>query len=151
MKFFFITLLLSYALIASNALEEAKKIGAETDYATAIAKAQKEKKMLVMVIVKEDCRWCEKLVEKTLNEASVKKELDKNYITLIIDKDAEYPSVFIEDYFPSIFYIDYASQKSMYGNVGYVGKKCFFNDLHDAENIRKQLFEEEKTEVSPQE
>ena len=143
MKIFLTILMLSYALMASTALEEAKKLGAESDYATAIAKAKKEKKMLVMVIVKEDCRWCERLINRTLSDESVKKELE-NYITLIIDKDADFPTTFTEDLFPSIFYIDDASEKSVYGNVGYVGTKCFFNDLNDAVSIRKELNTAEK-------
>jgi hypothetical protein len=139
MKIFLMTFMLSYALVASNALEEAKKLGAESDYATAIAKAQKEKKMLVMVIVKENCRWCEKLINKTLSEESVKKRLE-NYITVIVDKDAKFPSAFTENFFPSIFYIDYMTQKSVYSNVGYVGTKCFLNDLNSSEDIRKSLY-----------
>ena len=141
MKIFLTILMLSYALMASNALDEANKLGVESDYATALAKAQKEKKILVMVIVKEDCRWCEKLINKTLSEEGVQKEL-KNYITVIVDKDAKYPSQFTENFFPSIFYIDYTTQKSIYSNVGYVGKKCFLNDLHDAFSIHDQLFKE---------
>ncbi len=38
MKAFLMTILLSYALIASNALEEAEKLGVESDYVTAFAK-----------------------------------------------------------------------------------------------------------------
>jgi len=139
MKIFFMIFMLSYALMASNALEEAKKLGVESDYATAIAKAQKEKKILVMVIVKENCRWCEKLINKTLSEETVKKKLE-NYITVIVDKDAKFPSIFTEDFFPSIFYIDYSTQKSMYSNIGYVGIKCLLNDLNSSEEIRKSLY-----------
>jgi hypothetical protein len=140
MKIFLMTFILSYTLMASNALEEAKKLGVESDYATAIAKAQKEKKMLVMVIVKENCRWCEKLVNKTLSEETVKKKLE-NYITVIVDKDDKFPSIFTEDFFPSIFYIDYATQKSVYSNVGFVGKPCFLNDLNGSLEIRNSLYE----------
>jgi len=143
MKAFLMTLLLSYALMASNALDEAKQLGVESDYAIALAKAKKEKKILVMVIVKENCRWCEKLINKTLSEEGVKKELE-NYITVIVDKDAKYPSQFTENFFPSIFYIDYTTQRSIYSNVGYVGKKCFLNDLHDASGIHSELFKEKK-------
>ena len=143
MKKLLILCLLTYGLLASNAIEEAKSLGAEDSYAVAIAKAQKEKKMLVMVIVKEDCRWCEKLINKTLSEEGVKKELE-NYITLIIDKDAEYPSEFKENFFPSIFYIDYSTQKSVYENVGFVGKPCFLNDLNDSARIRNKLYGNKK-------
>lgn len=142
MKSFLMTLLLSYALIASNALEEAEKLGVESDYVTAFAKAKKEKKMLVMVIVKENCRWCEKLVNKTLSEETVKKKLE-NYITVIVDKDDDFPSAFKENFFPSIFYIDYDTEKSVYSNVGYVGKPCFLNDLNSSLEVRDTLHSDE--------
>ena len=86
MKLFFMTLLLTCGLMASDAIEAAKKLGAENNYATAISKAEKEKKLLVMVVVKKDCRWCDKLIDKTLSEETVKSKLE-NYITLIVDKD----------------------------------------------------------------
>ena len=143
MKILLTILMLSYMLMASNALDEAKKLGVESNYDSALAKAQKEKKILVMVIVKDNCRWCEKLINKTLSEEGVQKELE-NYITVIVDKDDSYPNQFTENFFPSIFYIDYATQKSVYSNVGYVGKKCFLNDLHDALRIHNELFKKKK-------
>ena len=143
MKVFFISLLLTYGLMATNAIEAAKKLGAENNYATAISKAEKEKKLLVMVVVKEGCRWCDKLVNKTLSEETVKKKLE-NYITLIVDKDDDFPSDFKENFFPSIFYIDYSTQKSVYSNVGFVGKPCFLNDLNGSLEIRNSRHENKK-------
>jgi hypothetical protein len=139
MKVFLMALCLSYGLMASNALDEAKKLGVESDYASAILKAKKEKKMLVLVIVKENCRWCEKLVDQTLSQERVKKRLE-NYITVIVDKEDEYPNIFNEDFFPSIFYIDYNSEKSVYSNVGFVGEKCFLNDLNFSQESLDTLF-----------
>jgi len=135
MKLFFMILLLTCGLMASDAIEAAKKLGAENNYATAISKAEKEKKLLVMVVVKKDCSWCDKLIDKTLSEETVKSKLE-NYITLIVDKDDEFPSDFKENFFPSIFYIDYSTQKSVYSNVGFVGKPCFLNDLNGSLEIR---------------
>ena len=121
--------------MATDAIEAAKKLGAENNYATAISKAKSEKKLLVMVVVKENCRWCEKLINKTLSEETVKSKLE-NYITLIVDKNDDFPSDFKENFFPSIFYIDYSTQKSVYSNVGFVGKPCFLNDLNGSLEIR---------------
>jgi len=135
MKLFFMIFLLTYGLMATDAIEAAKKLGAENNYATAISKAKSEKKLLVMVVVKENCRWCEKLINKTLSEETVKSKLE-NYITLIVDKNDDFPSDFKENFFPSIFYIDYSTQKSVYSNVGFVGKPCFLNDLNGSLEIR---------------
>jgi thioredoxin-related protein len=134
-------MLLSSGLFASNALTEAKKIGAQTNYATAISKAQKENKILVMVIVHEHCRWCGRLIDRTLSEESVKKEL-KNYVTLIVDHDGTYPNVFKEDLFPAIFYIDAKSQKSIYTGVGYVDPEGFLRNLAEAKEAQEFLFED---------
>ena len=92
-----------------------------------------------MVIVKENCRWCDKLLNRTLMDPEVKGEL-KNYITLIIDKNDKFPSDFKENFFPSMFYIDYKSGKSIYANIGFVGKKCFLNDLRESQNICNELY-----------
>jgi hypothetical protein len=133
-------LLLTYGVMATDAIEAAKKLGAENNYATAIQKAKTEKKLLVMVIVQENCRWCEKLIDKTLNEETVRHKLE-NYITLIVDKNDDFPSNFKENLYPSIFYIDYSTQKSVYSNVGFVGIPCFLNDLNGSLEIRNSRHE----------
>ncbi len=130
-------------LAASGAKEEAALIGAETNFDTALAKAKNERKMLVMVVVKEHCRWCEKLVKKTMADPQVEEVLKRDFITLVIDRFDSYPKTFREDFFPSIFYIDYATGQSVYENVGYVGKKCFLNDLDGAQKTRASLYENE--------
>jgi len=140
MKLFLLTFLLTYGLMATDAIESAKKLGAENNYATAIEKAKTEKKLLVMVVVQENCRWCEKLINKTLSEETVKNKLE-NYITLIVDKNDDFPSEFKESLYPSIFYIDYSTQKSVYSNVGFVGKPCFLNDLNGLVEIRNSRHE----------
>ena len=143
MKHIFLSLLLGYTLMASSAPEAAEKLGAQNDYKTAVHKAEQEQKMLVMVIVKKNCRWCDKLIDRTLSDTSVKDALDKNYVMLIVDKDDTFPNDFKEDFFPSIFYIDPKTQKSVYENVGYIGAKCFKNDLNSALETRKALYAKE--------
>ncbi|BAF71992.1 thioredoxin family protein [Sulfurovum sp. NBC37-1] len=139
MKLFLISILFIGTLFATDAKEAAEKLDVESNFATALKKARSEKKMLVMVIVKKGCRWCDKMVYGTLVEPEVKEAL-KNYVTLIVDKDDAYPNVFKEDFFPSIFYIDQNSQKNVYENVGYIGKKCFLNDLRESLKTRDELF-----------
>lgn len=129
--------------MASNAMEAAQKLGAENRYKVALAKAQKENKILVMVIVKENCRWCDKLINRTLSDPSVKAELEKDYVSLIVDKNADYPKDFKENLFPSILYIDAKTQKSIFENVGYIDAKSFKNDLNSVLNTQKALYTKE--------
>lgn len=140
MKLFLLSLLCTLVLFAADAKEAAAQLGVENNFAAALKKAQSEKKMLVMVIVRKNCRWCDRLVTKTLSEPEVKEKL-KNYVTLIVDRNDNYPSAFKEDFFPSIFYIDAASGKSVYDHVGFVGKESFLNDLNIALQTRKDLYE----------
>ena len=132
-------MLLVCTLFATNAKEAAKELGVENDYAAAMAKAKSEKKMLVLVIVKENCRWCDKLLSRTFADPEVKDEL-RNYVTVVIDRNGEFPDEFRENFFPSMFYIDYSSEKSVYENVGYIGKKCFLNDLRESLKTRNELY-----------
>lgn len=139
MRYLAALLLLCTLLVANEAKDEAWQVGAMDSYPAAIAKAKKEKKILVMVVVKEHCQWCHKLVEETLSDDLVQKKL-QNFVTLIIDKDDIYPSEFKEDFSPALFFVDYATEKSMYENIGYVNVKTFLNDLEGAEQIRKSLY-----------
>lgn len=131
--------MLSGMLFAMNAQQAAKVLGVENSYDQAIQKAKHEKKILVMVVVKEHCRWCEKLVNTTLKEPRVQKRL-QDFVTVVVDKDAAYPADFREDFFPSIFYVDYSTEKSIYENVGYIGAKCFLNDLDGVEKTYASLY-----------
>jgi len=134
-----ITVLSVTFLFASSAKEDAQFLGAENVFSTALEKAKSEKKMLVMVIVKEHCHWCEKLVKQTLADPEVKERLS-NYVTVIVDRNDDFPKRFKEDIFPSIFYIDYVTGKSIYENVGFIGKKNFLNDLNQTLVSRNEFY-----------
>ena len=139
MRYLILFFLLYGSLIANEAKEAAWQIGAMESYPAAIAKAKEEKKILVMVIVKEHCRWCHKLVDETLSNDAVQKRLHA-FVALVVDKDDSYPAEFKEDFFPALFFVDYATGKSMYENIGYINVKNFLNDLDGAEQIRKSLY-----------
>lgn len=140
MKILFLTLFLIASLFAGNAKDAAQLLGAENNYTSAIEKAKKENKVLVMVIVKEHCRWCDKLVNRTLADEKIQKPLEE-FVMLVVDRNDVFPNQFKEDIFPSIFYIDAKSEKSVYSNVGYVGTKCFLNDLNSSLTTFHSLFE----------
>ena len=139
MKLFLISLLLVQVLFASNAKEDAIALGVENIFSVALEKAKSEKKMLIMVIVKKNCRWCDKLVKRTLSEAEVK-EARKDYTLVIVDRNDDFPNQYKEDISPSIFYIDSMTQKTVYESVGYVGKKCFLNDLNESLATRNEYY-----------
>ncbi len=142
-RLLWIMVMLGGSLWATDATLAAKHLGAEQSYAQAVAKARNTGKMLVMVVVKEHCRWCQKLVDRTLSDPKVQKRLGEAFVTLIVDKDDTYPATFKEDFFPSIFYIDPKTEQSVYENVGYVRTKCFLNDLKGALQTQYDLYGKE--------
>jgi thioredoxin-related protein len=144
MRILFLLLSATFLLWATDASEAARRLGVESDYAQAWQKAQQEKKILILVIVKQHCRWCHKLIDRTLSDPSVKEKLDSDFVTVIVDKDDTYPKVFRENFFPSTFFIDYTTQKSVYENVGYINAASFKNDLQEALKIQHVLYGEEK-------
>ena len=139
MKLFMIIVWLAGSLYAGSAKEAAGMLGAETDYRIAIDKAAREKNIVVMVVVKKNCRWCNKLLYGTLSNPEVKKALHRT-VLLVVDRSDAFPKRFRETLFPSVFYVDPHSRKSLYENVGYVKKEAFLRDLDEAFKIRSALY-----------
>jgi hypothetical protein len=50
--------------------------------------------------------------------------------------------MFRENFFPSTFFIDYTTQKSVYENVGYINAASFKSDLQEALKMRQALYNE---------
>jgi len=132
-------MLLIGILWGSDTSWSALKLGAVTTYADAVSKAEAEKRTIVMVVVKENCPWCHRLLHGTLAEPEVQKALE-NYILLVVHRGDSFPKVFQATLFPSIFYIDYRSKKSLYENVGYMGKEDFLKDLEASVEICNTLY-----------
>jgi len=132
MKKIIILLLLSLTLFGANVDDFAKEMGFFRDYKTALTQAQKENKPLMMVLGADYCPWCRKFERNTLSTKMIKTYLDKEVITLIVDKkyDADsFPKDFQTQLTPRVFFIDPKSQKSFYDTTGYVKKKEYLKDL----------------------
>ena len=143
MRYLFFIAIISRLLFAMDATQAAQRIQAETHYSIAIKKATEEKKIVVMVMVKEHCRWCQKLIKHTLLTPAVQARL-KDFITLIVDKEGDYPTRFKADFFPSIVFIDYHTQKSIYEQIGYINSIHFLEELQEIEQTYHSLYEAPK-------
>jgi len=129
---------LVYTLMAIDAKDAAFALDFEDNYKTAIAKAKKENKTLMLVIIQEPCPYCDALIEKTLEDAKVKKALG-NYVSVIINKKGEMPDEFRVSAVPMIFFIDPKIEKSIYKNLGYSDVENFVKTLEfvDTLGVRK--------------
>ena len=117
-----------YTLIAAVAEESAMLLDYETDYKTAIEKAKKEHKMVLMVIVQDPCSYCDKLVRKTLDTPCVQRRM-KYYVPLIVDKHGEFPKQFKPPFIPMSYIVDPNSEEVTFKIVGSIAVKEYLHDL----------------------
>ena len=132
MKIVLALLIFGLTLFAAHVDEYAKEMGFERDYKTALAKAKKANKPLMMVLGADYCPWCRKFERKTLSSSLIKPYLKKEVVTLIVDKkyDIEsFPKEFRTSFTPKVFFINPSTQKSFYETTAYMKKKDFYEEL----------------------
>jgi len=128
----FLTLL---TLHAADALKSAKLLGYETDYKTAIVKAKKEHKMVLLVIVQDPCPYCDRLVHNTLVTPCVQRRM-KHYVPLIVDKHSDFPKQFKPPFIPISYIVDPDSEKITFEIVGALPYKDYIEDLETEVEFR---------------
>ncbi|MDQ7043925.1 MAG: thioredoxin family protein [Sulfurimonas sp.] len=135
MKKIVILLLLSLTLFGANVDEFAKEMGFERDYNTALSKAKKENKLLMMVLGADYCPWCRKFERKTLNSSLLKSRLQTEVVTLVVDKKFDiktFPSKFQTQFTPKVFFINPKDESIILDTTGYIKKKHFAENLDNA-------------------
>lgn len=140
MKKIVILLTFTLSLFATNVDTFAKEMGFERDFKTAIAKAKVAKKPLMMVLGADYCPWCRKFERNTLASKLILPLLQKEFVTLVVDKkfDIEsFPKEFQTQLTPKVFFIDPKTQKSFYETTGYIKKKDYLKDIQKAQNLYK--------------
>jgi len=134
MKAVIIFVLLVCNLMAISAQDAAWVLNAQTDLTKALQKANAEKKMVLLVVVKDDCNWCEKMIHETLKDKDIQDNLS-NTVTVIVDVNGKLPNDFKVTKTPAIFFIDAETKKSILENVGYVKKGAFLIDIISANEM----------------
>ena len=128
MKTVMMFVLLVCNLMAISAQEAAWVLDAQTDLTKALQKAKAENKMVLLVVVKDDCNWCEMMVHNTLKDKDIQDNLS-NMVTVVVDINGKLPNNFKITKTPAIFFIDAKNGKSVFENVGYVKKGAFLIDV----------------------
>ena len=128
MRIITLILLFTFSLMAAVAEESAMLLDYETDYKVAMAKAKKEHKMVLMVIVQDPCPYCDKLVHKTLDTPCMQRRM-KNYVPLIVDKHGEFPKQFKPPFIPMSYIVDPNSEEITYKIVGAISVKEYMHGL----------------------
>jgi len=140
MKNVILIMLLSLTLFGANVDEFATKMGFERDYKTALSKAKKEHKVLIMVLGADYCPWCRKFERKTLNSKLLKSRLQTEVVTLIVDKKFDvktFPQKFRTQFTPRVFFINPQDESIFLDTTGYIKKKHFAESLDTAIELYK--------------
>lgn len=142
MKVFVVLLTLMLSLMGAQALQVADDLGFEDDYDTALVKAKKSNKILVLVVLKDPCPFCDRLAHNTLANDTIKDNL-KDFVTVVVDIYDEYPKDFKPAMTPVTMFINPQTEDLLWESMGAVDVKTFKADLREAK-ISRQEDEAEK-------
>ncbi len=135
----FITLTLS--LVASHIDDFAQEHDYYRDYNTSLAVAQKENKLIMLVMVADYCPWCRKMERKTLSADAVAENIEEHFIPMIVDRNkdkAHYPEIYDVPRIPTIFFINPKSEEHIFESIAYVKKDEFLQTLNDVLKMYKE-------------
>jgi len=138
MKILLIVLFLFLNIFGANIDKFATDAGFERDYDTALKKAKKTNKPIMMVLGADYCPWCRKFERKTLLSKDVKSFSDKELISLVVDKKFDiktFPKEFQTSMTPRVFFIDPKSEKSFFQTAGYIKKKEYLKKLNEMKKL----------------
>jgi len=103
---------------------------------TAMRQAAKEHKNVMVMVVSQECRWCKKMKQRTLNDGRVQKRL-KHFVTVQVMRDdkvemSQLPKI---DGVPTIFFLD-PNGKVIQELLGYMNVENFLSYIPDIEKSR---------------
>ncbi|RLA59745.1 MAG: hypothetical protein DRQ78_10270 [Epsilonproteobacteria bacterium] len=109
----------------------AKDMGYETNYQTALTKAKKEGKPVMLFMITAYCPWCRKLENRILSQGDIDTQVKAKYIPLMLNLDTDkYPEQFAKTRFTPILYIiDSKDEKIVHKFVGYSSRGDFLRVL----------------------
>lgn len=131
MKRLLILLLTALSLYANEASVAAKKLGYLNSFDEAIAKAKKENKMVMLVLVRDGCPWCKRMEEGTFNDSFITDET-KNFVNALVDKNDPMPEDFRTPVVPVVYFVNPNTKEILWDLVGYKNVGDFLEDIEHA-------------------
>ena len=134
MKTLILSLLLICNVMAITAKDAAWVLNAHTNLHKALKQAKQEKKeMILLLVVKDGCEWCEKMVHGTMKNRNVKNAL-ADTVVVIVDSKSDPAKKYNTILTPSVFFIDPKTEKSVYSQVGYEKAGSFLISIINAKD-----------------
>jgi thiol-disulfide isomerase/thioredoxin len=109
----------------------ATAMGYETDYLSAVTKAKKANKPLLLYMRASYCPWCRKLEQRILIDADINRRIHERFVPVRLNyADKNYPAKFAEiPITPTLYIVDWRNDTIMERFVGYNDREAFLHYL----------------------
>ena len=119
MKTLLLIILLISQVMAITAKDAAFILNAQTDLTKALQIAKNENKsMIVLLVIKDGCNWCEKMINETMKDKRIEEALD-NTVIIVTDEGSELAKKFNTKLTPSTYFINVRTGKTVSRQVGF--------------------------------
>ena len=133
MKILFTLCFFTFSLFGGDLDTYTQKMGFERNYFTAVKKAKKLHRPVMLVLTKPECPWCDRFEERTMSAKQVKARLDKEAVVVLVYKDFDddqYPSEkFTTPFSPRTFFVNPFNDETLLIVNGYVTKEDLMGEL----------------------
>ena len=102
----------------------------DISYSEAIKLANKDKKLIMLMVEEEYCPWCIKMKKTTFLDEDILELLKSDYISIKINKyNNNAPTKFHTRFVPTIYLINPVKQSELHKVVGYMSASSFYDIL----------------------
>lgn len=124
---------LSHAKTAVTHETFAADMGYETNYQTALAKAKKEDKEIMLFMTTSYCPWCRKLENRILSQNDIDAKIKEQFIPLVLNLDKDtYPKQFTKTRITPVLYIVDPEDEMLFDKfLGYSARGDFLQVLKE--------------------
>ena len=104
----------------------------QKSYAEAVKKAKQEHKRVLLLITSETCKWCRKLEATTLEDETVIRRLQKEYIVVNVTRyKDDYPKRFSAVVVPMSYFLTSNEEIIRRGVMGYWSSEDYLSIMDD--------------------
>ena len=121
------------AIILICTMVFAGELGWSDDYNAALKKAQKEHKLVYLLITSVHCGWCKRFESTTLQDVDVKKRLRDEFVTVHFIRELDFiPEKFKTSPVPRHYFTD-PKGNILYNSLGYREVDVFESFMDNAQ------------------
>jgi len=110
------------------------ELGWSHNYDKSLEKAKESGKLVYVLITSDNCRWCRKFENTTLQDKAILKRLYSEFEVVHLSRDRDdIPKSFETTPVPRHYFVD-VNGKVLYNSLGHRGVDCFDAFMDNAQN-----------------